>query len=134
MNLFEQGKFILHSGQKTDFKVECDALTDKDIETLALLISKRYAFGKVFGVPRGGTRLANALQKYCKLHHAAYWLIVDDVITTGASMEKYRQEVAQQPAELNEVDDYITPEFIGVVIFARGACPYWITPIFQMWS
>lgn len=134
MNLFEQGNFILHSGQKTNFKIECDALTDKDIKTLALLISERYVFGKVFGVPRGGTRLANALQTHCNLHHTAYSLIVDDVITTGTSMEKYRQVLAQRPAELNEVDDYVAPEFIGVVLFARGVCPYWITPIFQMWS
>ncbi len=134
MNLFETGEFILHSGQKTNFKIECDALTDEDIETLARLIGQRYAFGKVFGVPRGGVRLADALQPYCKPEHNAYWLIVDDVITTGTSMEKFRQEVALQPAELDEVDDWVAPEFVGVVIFARGACPYWITPIFQIWG
>lgn len=133
MNLFETGDYILHSGQKTNFKIECDALTDEDIETLARLIGQRYAFGKVFGVPRGGVRLADALQPYCRPEHNHYWLIVDDVITTGTSMEKYRQEIAQRPADLEDVGEWVVPEFIGVVIFARGTCPYWITPIFQMW-
>ena len=44
-------------------------------------------------------------------------LIVDDVFTTGASMEALH-----------------TPGDIGAVVFARGLCPSWITPLFQMWS
>ena len=39
-NLFQTANFILNSGVPSTFKIECDALTDEDIETFALLISK----------------------------------------------------------------------------------------------
>ncbi|KKL20362.1 hypothetical protein LCGC14_2456230, partial [marine sediment metagenome] len=44
-------------------------------------------------------------------------LIVDDVLTTGASMEK------QRAGRTNT---------IGAVIFARGDCPAWVKPLFAM--
>lgn len=116
MSLFQRGTFKLHSGAASDFKIDCDALTDDDIHTLALLVSKTFNFSRVIGIPRGGLRLAAAL---APLHNADshVTLIVDDVLTTGGSMERA----------------YV-PGAIGVVIFARGKCPAWITPIFQMWD
>jgi len=35
MNLFQFGDFSLHSGSKSKWKIECDALTDEDVEALA---------------------------------------------------------------------------------------------------
>lgn len=119
--MFVKGNVILNSGEESFFKIECDHLTDEDIETLALIISDRLWFSSVVGVPRGGERLASALRKY------EFWsqddklptLIVDDVLTTGRSMEEFRNKV---PGDT-----------IGVVIFARGKCPDWIRPVFKMW-
>jgi hypothetical protein len=107
--------FTMHSGGLTNFKIECGALTDEELETFALLISKRFSFGKVEGVPRGGWPIANALQKYCTRGAS---LIVDDVLTTGQSMER----ASKYPSD------------IGVVLFARGPCPDWVWPVFQLWD
>lgn len=122
MNLFEKTNIVLHSGGSTDFKIECDALTDEDIETIAYLISKKFNFRKVSGVPTGGIRLRDALRKYTS-DEGYHVLIVDDVLTTGNSMERHR-----------ECNVLIFEECVGVVIFARGKCPDWVHPIFQMWE
>lgn len=111
--MFNHGTFISHSGKQLSFKIECDDLTDNDLETLAKLVSKRLQFGRIKSVPTGGDRFAAALQKYCTKGPT---LIVDDVFTTGRSMEKARE----------------SPYDLGVVIFARSKCPCWITPIFTL--
>ena len=112
MSLFLFGSFALHSGGRTDFKIDCDALTDGDWYALAARIARRVsAFGSVEGVPRGGLKLAEMLKGYCT---AGPVLIVDDVLTTGASMEQQR---AGRDA-------------MGVVVFARGPVPSWIEPLF----
>ncbi len=109
--------FTTHSGGSADFKIECGALTAEEIETFALLVSKKFSFRQADGIPRGGFPIANALQKYCdKLAGAR--LIVDDVLTTGASMENARRNYGD----------------IGVVLFARGPCPDWVWPVFQLWD
>lgn len=64
-------------------------------------------------MPRGGLRLAEALKLYVT---EGALLIVDDVLTTGASMEEFRNG----------------REALGAVIFARGHCPSWVVPLFQM--
>ena len=115
-NLFQSGDFTLHSGEKSRWKIDCDALTDADIATLALMIVQCVPeFGAVAGIPHGGVRLANALEKY-RVDGVRARLIVDDVLTTGASMEMAR----------------ILPEDFGAVVFARGPCPDWIMPLFTM--
>lgn len=113
MNLIVAEEFISHAGRLLDFKIECDALSDADIAALAAVIARRIKFGSVYGVPRGGLRLAKALEPYAT---SGPRLIVDDVLTTGKSMV--------------EVMDSTTDR--GVVIFARGPCPDWITPIFSL--
>lgn len=126
MNLFQQGAFQLHSGDVTSFKIDCDALTDEDIEAIASVIVKLVPpFGYVAGIPTGGTRLAFALKQYALEGLEFPRLIVDDVLTTGSSMELERQRY-------DRLRDLRTPPSIGAVIFARGYCPEWIWPLFTM--
>ena len=119
--LFEKKNFIMHSGEKSNFKIECDALTDGDIETLAYLISKRFKFAGVYGIPTGGLRLAKVLNKYID-EFGDYYLIVDDVLTTGTSMEEARKKLMRHEP------------IIGVVLFSRSKSPIkkWIRPMFNM--
>ena len=113
--LFRRGDFTLHSGGRSNFRIDCDALTDNDWETLAVLIASKVTFGVVIGVPTGGFMLAQKLAPY--ITKGGGTLIVDDVLTTGISMEEMRKNY---------------PGAIGIVVFARGKCPDWITPLFQM--
>ena len=115
MNLFQTGTFNLHSGGQTTWKIDCDALTNEDLKTIAMLIAEHVpVFGSVLGIPKGGLRLATFLTE--KKTHGPV-LIVDDVLTTGASMEAARRKERYS---------------IGAVIFARGECPSWIRPLFQL--
>jgi orotate phosphoribosyltransferase len=102
-HLFATGSFTLSSGGVSMFKIDCDALTDQDWETLAEMIRLDVGqFGEVVGIPRGGLKLAAALQKYTT---AGPRLIVDDVLTTGRSIRDF----------MDRKDD------LGYVVFARGA-------------
>ncbi len=111
MSLFNHGEFVLHSGESTNWKLDCDALSDDDIRAIAAIVGPIIYFSSIVGVPRGGTRLAAALSPYCR---DAGWatLIVDDVLTTGRSMEQARGK--------------ITGKAKGFVIFARGPMPKWV--------
>ena len=121
MNLFQLGDFTLNSGAKSRWKLECDALADADISALAEMIRQMVGpFGFVQGVPRGGLRLAEALAPFVSL--TGTMLLVDDVMTTGGSMERARAAYEHVP------DNRI----IGAVIFARGQRPHWIKALFQM--
>ena len=122
MSLFERKTFVMHSGELSHYKIECDYITDEDWDTLAFIISQKYKFGSVHGVPRGGLKLEYALRKRCS-KDSDIVLIVDDVLTTGNSMEEMRSVFSNPP-------EYIK----GVVIFARAKCPDWIEPVFQMWE
>ena len=118
MTLFQSGDFVLHSGAKSGFKIDCDALTDDDWKTLSSLVAERVKFGSVYLVPSGGLRFALALRDHID-HSASTILLVDDVLTTGASMEAARHQISGK-------------DILGVVAFARGECPAWIWPIFRM--
>ena len=130
MNLFNKDNITLSSGLQSDFKIDCDALTDADIECIAHLISKRISFDSVRGVPTGGTRLAKALEKYSTNTWQRIVLIVDDVLTTGGSMERMKKEILSKPHHKKEEETLIK----GCVVFSRGECPSWITPLFKMWD
>lgn len=122
-SLFQEGTFTLHSGATSAFKIECDALTDTDITTLAALIAERAdPFGAVEGVPRGGFRLAEALRPHISRGNSRL-LIVDDVYTTGASLR----------AHLG--DRSTTWGIRAWVIFSRCPIenmPIWAHALFQM--
>jgi hypothetical protein len=116
-DLFVKRDFVMHSGGVAHWKIECDAITDSAIETLAWIIADKGKFKRVVGVPMGGIRLAVALQKY--VSNEGPTLIVDDVLTTGQSMEEAKAKIGD-------------PTAIGIVIFARNRCPSWVRPIFEM--
>ena len=121
--LFNSGEFTLHSGAKTSFFIDCDALTDQDLDAIAAVIAYNVGpFREVHGIPRGGLRLAEAVKKHAEPNeklHIRRPLIVDDVCTTGASFEKARTELNWPTAR-------------GVCIFARGEMPYWVSAVFEM--
>lgn len=120
MGLIDFGWFASHSGFQLPWKVDCDSLSDSDIESVARILQWKFAFSQVLGVPRGGLRLAAA----CKKHTTEGYplLIVDDVLTTGRSMKEFRKSVTQE----------WSGPIIGAVMFARGECPNWVWPIFTV--
>lgn len=108
--LFQRGEFTLASGAKSSWKIECDALTDEDWQTLALmLVEVLPPFGWVEGVPRGGLPLAAALRPHVT---SGPCLIADDVWTTGGSMNRYADGCAEA-----------VMGWMGAVVFARGPLP-----------
>lgn len=137
-NLFQWGEFTLNSGAKSKWKLECDALTEDDWQALAYMAWQVIGpFNSVQGVPRGGLKLAAAMEKYkCidpadgleilaaspRLPH----LIVDDVLTTGGSL------LRAMNAYLADTKADKLPRVVGCVVFARGPCPSWVRAIFQM--
>lgn len=118
MPLIVPGIFVASAGRELSHKIECDALSAETLAGFASLFAERFVFTEVEGVPTGGIRFARALQRHARPPGAAgrLLLIADDVLTTGASMERQR---AGREAQ-------------GVVLFARGPCPEWVVPIFQL--
>lgn len=112
VSLFQYGMFRLHSGALIPFKVDCDVLTPADWAALARFLAPQLWFAEVEGVPRGGIPFADALRRHSI---GEGLLIVDDVLTTGASMEAQR---AGREAQ-------------GLVLFARGPCPPWVRAVWQ---
>ena len=117
-NLFQLGQFMLHSRGTSEWKIDCEeGLVDEDLQMLAHVVSKHFKFCHVVGVPEGGLKFADALRSYATTNAKDPVLIVDDVLTTGASMNSARRNLGKN--------------VIGVVIFARGDPADWITPIFK---
>lgn len=115
MNLFQLGSFVLHSGSPSSWKIDCDVLSQKDWQALAIIAREFLPdYGPVEGVPRGGLLFADALRQYSTPDGPL--LIVDDVASTGRSMEIQRAG----------------REAIGCVVFARGNYPWWVLPLFRM--
>jgi orotate phosphoribosyltransferase len=112
--LFESGAFNLHSGHISSWRINAEALSDASLATLASIMANCIGhFGSVEGVPDGGLRFAAHWRPYVT---SGPVLIVDDVLTTGASIEEQR---AGRDA-------------IGLVIFARGPCPSWVKAVWSL--
>jgi len=91
MDLFQRQKFTSHAGIPMEWKIEMDAISDKEWDCLASMIMdyQKEPFSKVVGIPRGGVKLQNALQKYSEWEPKHPWLVVDDVYTTGTSFREF---------------------------------------------
>jgi orotate phosphoribosyltransferase len=117
VSLFTLGEFTLHSGRTSNYKIDCDFLTDDDIATAAALLAERVPpFRSVIGIPRGGLRLAAALGPY--VSDEGVILLADDVFTTGGSLTTERR---------NHWDSTH-----GAVIFSRALTPDWVTSLFSL--
>lgn len=121
--LFVDQPFTTHSGLHAEHKIECDALSGLDLKTLAKAM--RRITGPVrwaYGVPRGGLQLAEMFNKYYITtveDPTAQILIIDDVFTTGRSMEKERAKLQEGAIPI-----------IGMVVFARGPLQPWIRALY----
>ena len=114
-HLFQRGMFTLAFGGPSSWKIDCDSLTREDWDTIAHIAATNIPnFKSVEGVPRGGLLFAEAMEQFCWAWGEPL-LIVDDVLTTGQSMENFRRN----------------RDAMGIVLFARGPCPAWIRPVFQ---
>jgi len=123
-DLFELGDFTLHSGAKSDWRINEEALSDKSIEAAAHLLSKRLPpFEDCYAIPDGGLRLCTAMHSFAARTGFGTLLICDDVLMTGWSMHVKRQEL---------LISHPSKRIVGAVIFARGPCAGWITPLWNL--
>lgn len=115
----------MSNGGNSHWKIECDALTLEDWKCLAYLVARRFSFKAVYGVPRGGIPFAEALEKYANAESPNI-LIVDDVVTTGKSMNEMIIKLSEHPAVERS-------NIIGIAVFSRApGFPGWIRPIFRL--
>ena len=122
-HLFQSVDFKSHSGLDLTWKIEMDALSDPEWFTICRMIMEvTLPFRKAVGIPEGGTKLGSLLNQHGTGNMNDPICIVDDVLTTGNSMEDFLEKYRQK----NPYD------YIGWVVFARAECPYWINALFQM--
>lgn len=124
--VFQLGAFTFSSGIRSPFKFECDDLSDDEMHAIARVGSHQVCdFGRLVPVPKGKSaspidnakRLAGAMQRYAR-PDCGVTLIVDDVWTTGGSMEACCADVMHQSAGASTV---------GFVIYAYQQPASWVT-------
>lgn len=134
MSLFQKGSFELHSGTHSDWKIECDNISNDEMEILAKLIAERVEpFSRVASVSEDLNNPAARLRGYLAYYASSIletetWLLVDDVFTTGSSMSTALRHIEESYALI----DRFPPNIIGAVIFARTEPFGWITPLFSI--
>ena len=121
-NLFVEETFVGHSGGTLHWKIEMDTLTDVEWKCIAKMIMEYETrpFQAAIGIPRGGLTLSMYLNDYSTQNPKDPYLIVDDVLTTGGSMEEFKKEYFDK----NKV--------FGWVVFSRQRPPDWVRTLFQM--
>jgi orotate phosphoribosyltransferase-like protein len=121
--LFQSVNFISHSGIPLTWKIECDAIHDDEWTTLAKMIREYEPknWSKAVGIPRGGAKLGEELDKYSTGDQNDPLLIVDDVYTTGNSFRDY----------ITENVDY-GKEIICWCVFARKPTEFGVNALFTM--
>ena len=129
-NLFDYGSFISHSGKELNWKIECEALNDDDWNCLAHMILEfnSIPFQYAIGIPRGGVKLGDILDKYGTRNENDPVLIVDDVMTTGNSFEEFKQRHIALRAKEHR--------YMGWCVFSRSPLvnddDTWIRALFTM--
>jgi hypothetical protein len=121
--MFHWEPFVSHSGLKLDWKIRCEHLTPGDWNSVATLVASRIKFHDVVGVPRGGLPFKDELVPFTSPKtDSTVFLIVDDVFTTGTSMEEMKFKTGLHRCEV-----------VGVVLFSRAKLlPRWVRPVFQL--
>ena len=111
-HLFQEEDFIGHSGGQLHWKIEMDALEDEEWKCIARMIMEIE------------TRpLSVYLNDYSTQDENDPYLICDDVLTTGGSMDYF----------INQYFRNRKPQgYFGWVVFARTQPTEWIKPLFQM--
>ena len=128
-DLFQAIDFTSHAGKALNWKIECDALSTQEWDCLAQMIYEyeHQSFGEVVGIPRGGLPLARALEGYATGNPEHPILIVDDVLTTGGSMNTFQMDYFRNRDPRRG--------YIGWVIFSRAPLEHangWINALFMM--
>ena len=128
--------FTLHGGTKTDWKIECDALSSHDWAALARVTKAIVQpYTNVYSIRHGGDMLALCLRvdgppvgpSFPTLPPTKqHWLIVDDVCTTGDSFKEAHAKLRELGVPVKNIE--------GVCAFARGPYPAWVKPIFRLWG
>ncbi len=110
----------LFSDSYLDCVIDCRTLSEADWSCIARQVTKRHVpFGRVVSASEGGENLVQALEPH-QDPTSGYVLVVDDVLTTGSSMEEARRKLVAGGTHINDV--------LGFVFCARASCPSWVTP------
>ena len=124
MDLFQSVNFKSHSGLNLTWKIEMDALSEQDWFTIKKIIMEiTPPFREAVGIPRGGVKLGDLLNEHATGKEGDPICIVDDVLTTGGSMEYFLSQYQRNRRPFTA---------IGWVVFARTQCPPWVKALFQM--
>ena len=124
MDLFQSVNFKSHSGLNLTWKIEMDALSEQDWFTIKKMIMEiTPPFREAVGIPRGGVKLGDLLNEHATGKEGYPICIVDDVLTTGGSMEYFLTQYQRNRRPFTA---------IGWVVFARTQCPPWVKALFQM--
>ena len=128
-DLFQAIDFTSHAGKALNWKIEMDALSTQEWDCLAQMIYEYEprSFGEVVGIPRRGLPLARALEGYATGNDEDPILIVDDVLTTGGSMNTFQMDYFRNRDPRRG--------YTGWVVFARTPLEHangWINALFMM--
>ena len=123
IDLFQKVNFKSHAGLDLTWKIEMDALSRDEWECIAeMIIELSVPFREAVGIPRGGTILGTLLNQHGTGKREHPICIVDDVLTTGGSMNEFkRKRQWRNPSK-----------YIGWVVFSRSQTPHWVNALFQM--
>ncbi len=111
MSLLQLGNVRLAGGGDSCYKLDCDFLTDADIECCAALLQRLCTpYGSVSGVPRGGERLATAMRPGASMGPL---LITEDVVTSGGSVMRHLDKLASAGVDITDAK--------VAAIFKRGS-------------
>jgi hypoxanthine phosphoribosyltransferase len=125
IDIFQKIEFTSHAGLDLKWKIEMDALSHREWECITQMIMEiSPPFREAIGIPRGGNVLGKLLNRHGTGKEEDPICIVDDVLTTGMSMNTYREEM--------DIERWQKSCALGWVVFARVRPPKWIKALFQM--